>query len=129
MICINFRDFLMILTLYTEDFFDSSHHLCNYEGKCALPHGHTWKVSVWVRGDEKYKDKSGILWDFGNLKQIIKKIDHTNLNELFTESPSAENIAKYIYTELTDGRPELSFKVRVYEKVISKKSYCEIGGF
>jgi len=86
----------MELTLYTEDYFDSAHFLKNYDGKCSELHGHTWKVSVWVRGDEKFRDKSGILWDFGNIKKIINLLDHKNLNDLFDESPSVENLVLFI---------------------------------
>ena len=119
----------MTITLYTEDYFDSSHHLTDYIGKCSNSHGHTWKVCVWVRGEESDKDKSGILWDFGNLKKIINYLDHKNLNDILDESPSVENISKLVYSRLKSEHNHLEFRVRIYEKIISKESYCEIGDF
>jgi len=118
----------MILTIYTEAFFDSAHLIKNHPGKCAYLHGHTWKVSVWVRGDSALIDSSGILWDFGNLKEITDKLDHKNLNDII-EKPTAESIALLIYSECKSGNNRLDFKIRVYENVISKTSYCETGDF
>ncbi|HPO48724.1 MAG TPA: 6-carboxytetrahydropterin synthase QueD [Spirochaetota bacterium] len=119
----------MELTIYTEDFFDSAHFLENYEGKCSRLHGHTWKVSVWVKGDDANRDKSGILWDFGNIKEITESLDHKVLNEVLNESPSAEYLALYIYKELKLRNSNLKFKVRLYEKIYPKEAYCETGDF
>lgn len=119
----------MELTLYTEDYFDSAHRLNNYEGKCASFHGHTWKISLWIKGDERERDSSGILWDFGNIKKITELLDHKNLNDVLTENPTAENIALFIYNELKKKYSTLKFKVRVYEKIYPKKAYCECGDF
>ena len=51
---------------------------------------------------------TGLVYDFVELKQrigeVIRRIDHQFLNDLppFTElNPSAENIAKYFYDELS----------------------------
>ena len=118
----------MMLTIYTESFFDSAHLIKNHPGKCAFLHGHTWKVSVWVRGDSSQTDSKGILWDFGNLKEITDKLDHKNLNDIL-DMPTAENIAQLVYSECKAGKAGLDFKVRVYENVVSKTSYCETGDF
>ncbi|MBP7901317.1 MAG: 6-carboxytetrahydropterin synthase QueD [Spirochaetes bacterium] len=117
-----------MLTIYTESFFDSAHLIKNHPGKCAFLHGHTWKVSVWVRGDSSQTDSRGILWDFGNLKEITDKLDHKNLNDII-DMPTAENIAQLIYSECKAGKAVLEFKIRVYENVVSKTSYCETGDF
>lgn len=122
----------MILTLYTETVIDSSHQLRGYDGKCANTHGHSWKISLWIRGDEVKKDKVGILFDFGNVKDIKEELDHKFLNDIppFDKiNPTAENISKYIYTKLKDQRPELGFKIRVYETAVGKETYCELGDF
>jgi 6-pyruvoyltetrahydropterin/6-carboxytetrahydropterin synthase len=73
----------MELTLYTEGWYDASHHLENYEGKCANKHGHTYKICVWVKGEESKLNKAGILWDFGNIKKVIEELDHNDLTKLF----------------------------------------------
>jgi 6-pyruvoyltetrahydropterin/6-carboxytetrahydropterin synthase len=119
----------MNLTLYTEDFFDSAHFIRDYEGKCAHLHGHTWKVCVWVKGQEGDVAKNGILWDFGNLKQAAKKLDHVQLNDVLTVNPTSENLALHFYNELKKDRPELLFRVRLYENIASRQSWCETGDF
>ncbi|OHD17080.1 MAG: hypothetical protein A2086_06265 [Spirochaetes bacterium GWD1_27_9] len=119
----------MILTLYTEDYFDAAHFLKNYDGKCANLHGHTWKICVWVRGDENQKLPNGILWDFGNIKKIILEFDHKNINEVLAENPTAENLTLIIYKKLKLDYSHLQFKIRVYEKTHPKESYCETGDF
>ncbi len=119
----------MIITLYTEEFFNAAHLLENYNGKCSEIHGHTWKVSLWIKGEENQKDQVGLLWDFNNLKKIVYQFDHKNLNNVLPVNPSVENITKYIYDHLKKEYQDLSFKVRVYENTIKKESYCEIGDF
>lgn len=122
----------MLLRLYTETVIDSCHKLIGYDGKCQNLHGHSWKICVWIRGDSKYKDEVGILFDFGNIKSIKEKYDHKLLNEIppFDRiNPTAENISETIYNELNSIRPELDFKIRVYETAVGKETYCEVGDF
>ncbi|MBN1409751.1 MAG: 6-carboxytetrahydropterin synthase [Spirochaetales bacterium] len=119
----------MELTLYTENYFDAAHFIRDYDGKCAHIHGHTWKVCVWVRGKKKDIAPNGIMWDFGNLKEVIRKFDHSQLNDVLSVNPTSENIALYLYREMKKGRPELLFKVRLYENTTSRQSYCETGDF
>ena len=40
----------METTIYKEVFFDASHRLLHYEGKCRNLHGHRWRVEVWLAG-------------------------------------------------------------------------------
>lgn len=122
-------DYTLILTLYTEEFFSSAHRLQDYEGKCSQLHGHTWKVCVWVRGDEKLKNKIGLLWDFNNLKKIINDLDHKYLNDIIQGNPSVENLTTYIYRSVKKDFPKLQFRIRVYESIIKKESFCETGDF
>jgi len=119
----------MVLKLYTEGHFSSAHFLNDYSGKCAQIHGHTWKLSVWVKGDEQLLQTNGMLWDFNNIKEAIKELDHVNLNVVLNKNPTAENIALHIYHSLKKGAPKLAFKVRVYENPIPPLAYCETGDF
>ena len=122
----------MMLKLYTETVIDSCHWLRDYKGKCRNLHGHSWKICVWIQGDSKYKDEVGILFDFGNIKNIKEKYDHKLLNEIppFDDiNPTAENIVEVIYDDLKNIRPELDFKIRVYETAVGKETYCEAGDF
>ena len=117
----------MELTLHTEGWFDSCHHLENYEGKCNNNHGHTYKIEVWIKGDSKHLDKAGILWDFGTLKNILEELDHKNLNDIYKVNPTAENMCMSIYNDLKEADKHLYFKVRLYEQIAPKESYCECG--
>ena len=85
--------------------FAAAHQLTMVGEKCENMHGHNWRIEVYVIGDKL--NKAGILVDFGEIKahlaDVMKKLDHTFLNELdyFSDgNPSSENIAYFIATEL-----------------------------
>lgn len=115
---------------------DAAHSLPNYPGKCAKLHGHTWtlEVSVLGKGEELpkfYKDGSvpveydGILVDFHDMKKIIETrvvsiMDHAYLNEVFSITPTAENMVKAI-AEILKGYFEINF-IRLWE---SPDAYAE----
>ncbi len=109
----------------TEGTFDAAHHLKGYKGQCSNVHGHTWRVIVEAEGLSTNLDKVGILWDFTNLKKILKELDHKDLNEVLGFNPTAENIAYWILGKLAKNHIHLEFKIRVYE---SPKSYAEVEG-
>jgi 6-pyruvoyltetrahydropterin/6-carboxytetrahydropterin synthase len=113
--------------------FASAHNLINYQGDCENLHGHNWKVEVAVTAREL--DKAGLGVDFKILKSetnnLLKTLDHKYLNELqpFTDlSPSSENIAKYLYQELTkriDNGNVMVETVTVWESDFASASYYE----
>jgi 6-pyruvoyltetrahydropterin/6-carboxytetrahydropterin synthase len=81
--------------------FESAHHLPNYPGKCARPHGHGYRLEVSVGGPVR---DDGLVMDFHELARIvedrvIRHLDHKDLNELI-EVPSAENIVSWIWRQL-----------------------------
>lgn len=86
--------------------FAAAHNLRNYQGDCENLHGHNWRVEVNVTAREL--DAAGLGIDFKILKsetnQILKTLDHKYLNELepFRDlSPSSEQIARFLFTELS----------------------------
>ena len=92
-------------TVCVEDWFAAAHYLRNYHGKCENPHGHNYRVKVYVSG--KNLDKGGMLIDFSvlkkHLKSVLENLDHHDLNSTpyFKEQePSAENISRYIFDSL-----------------------------
>ena len=119
----------MFLKLYTEDFFNAAHYLSGYDGKCSELHGHSWKICIWVKGEDSQKNKIGLLWDFNNLKKISDSLDHKSLNAVLDVNPTVENLVSYIYKQLKKNDPNLQFKVRIYESITKKESYCETGDF
>ena len=91
--------------IFVKTHFAGAHHLRDYPGDCENPHGHNWKVNVTVRATEL--DQLGMGIDFKVLKAIVKgavdKLDHRDLNnmEIFSNiTPSSENIARYLFSEL-----------------------------
>ena len=97
-------------TVCVEDWFAAAHYLRNYHGKCENPHGHNYRVKVYVSG--KNLDKGGMLIDFSvlkkHLKSVLETLDHHDLNSTpyFTEQePSAENISRYIFDSLKSLLP------------------------
>ena len=119
------------LTIHTA--FAAAHNLTHYQGDCENLHGHNWKVEVSILTDEL--DKAGLGIDFKILKKetntLLKTLDHKYLNELspFTElSPSSENIARYLYGELTKifGSKKVKVeKVTVWESDFAAATYYE----
>jgi len=122
----------MELTIHTEQWYDAAHHLENYNGACANLHGHTYKVEIWIRGDEEQLDEAGILYDFGNLKKLSKILDHSpegDINNIIKKNSTAENQVLWFYKNLKKDFEHLKFKVRVYEQLQPKESYAECGDF
>src|SRR5262244_2857946 len=99
-----------------EQTFAAGHALRNYHGKCENVHGHNYRCQVTVEGQQL--DSIGLLVDFVELKRVVHsvldRLDHQWLNEYppFDKlNPSAENIAKYIYDEVTGGLRDVKARV------------------
>lgn len=102
--------------------FSAAHRLRGYQGDCERLHGHNYRVEVAV--ESPCLDAAGIVMDFRDLKQILKKVlagfDHQYLNDLepfTTINPSAECIAKYIFHAVAGSMktPVLLKEVTVWE--------------
>ena len=98
---------------------EAAHRLPNVpEGhKCARLHGHSFRVEVHVSGP--VGENTGWVMDFADLKKtfqpIYDRLDHNYLNEIKgLENPTSENLARWIWQELTTELDGLS-KVVVQE--------------
>ena len=117
----------MVYSIKVEGTFSSAHNLRGYKGKCEELHGHNWKVEVNVTKDKL--DKAGMLLDFKYLKmklnKVLEKLDHKYLNNIayFKKvNPTSENIAKYVYDEIS--RKGLRIKsVTVWENATCSATY------
>ncbi len=120
--------------IHVKDYFTGTHALRGYDGKSAEKHRHKWTVEARVQLTTL--NKRGIGMDFKDLKNVIRdilgKLDHTHLNEVVefgSINPTAENLAKFIYTEmsrrLNTDRIKVN-KVKVFETPDCGSSYCEI---
>jgi len=92
------------LKVVTE--FASAHTLRGYPGACSRMHGHNWKVELEAIATSL--DEVGMGVDFKKMKNAANEVgdemDHRYLNDLepFTEiNPTAENIAAYMYREIS----------------------------
>jgi 6-pyruvoyltetrahydropterin/6-carboxytetrahydropterin synthase len=52
----------------------------DYESKCKNMHGHNWIIEVEI--------------------EVVMKLDHAYINDVVIVNPTAENICKWIHTEL-----------------------------
>jgi 6-pyruvoyltetrahydropterin/6-carboxytetrahydropterin synthase len=116
--------------------FAAAHHLRAFKGKCEQLHGHNWKVEVYLRASQP--DETGLVKDFGEIKavtrEVLQRLDHTYLNDqayFQQENPSSENIARYLFGELSrlldDSRTRVS-KVAVWESDSACAAYWEEQG-
>ena len=96
--------------------FAAAHTLKDYPGACSRMHGHNWKVEAEVVASQL--NEIGMAIDFKDIKRevraIAKQLDHYYLNDLepFQEiNPTAENIARYFYQELSHRLNSATIKV------------------
>ena len=108
---------------------DMGHRVLNHRSVCKGLHGHRYKAEICVEGDlveKKYASEEGMVIDFADIKKTAQKfiqeeLDHAfmvwekdiELLEFFKNSkghkpvivpftPTAENVAAYIFNELKD---------------------------
>lgn len=109
--------------VFIKTHFSAGHHLRNYPGNCEKPHGHNWNVKVTVRATEL--DELGMGIDFRTVKNavntVMNDLDHCDLNNhpaFLDKNPSSENLARYIFQQLT---PVLSSeRYRLYSVTVGE---------
>ena len=107
--------------------FEAAHLLPNVPAghKCARLHGHSFRVSVYVKGP--VGERTGWVMDFADIKTafdpILQRLDHYYLNEIDgLENPTSEHIARWIWARLAPGLPGLA-AVTVRETCTSGCTY------
>jgi 6-pyruvoyltetrahydropterin/6-carboxytetrahydropterin synthase len=91
----------MINRIYKEAYFEASHRLLYYKGKCFRLHGHQWRVQVWMEGE--IDEKTCILVDYNCIKEVIQRFDHQVI--LNAEDPMVECISAFQEVVTTPGDP------------------------
>jgi len=109
--------------IFIKDSFSAAHQIREYSGDCENLHGHNWNVKVYVKTEKL--DNLGIGIDFRILKEKVKEVlrlvDHKDLSKVkpFDEqNPTSENIAKFLFEELSPGINSKDLevsKVEIYE--------------
>ena len=113
-----------------EETFAAGHALRGYRGKCENVHGHNYRVELTIAGPEL--DPIGMLVDFVEVKKLIngvvERLDHRFINDLppfDVINPSAENLAKYFYDEISVGLtpPTRLGQVKIWETDMTSATY------
>lgn len=112
-------------TVIVKRKFHAAHFLTDYHGSPEPLHGHTWEVELHIKADAL--DTGGMGFDFVEIDNFLKEIlpDYKLLNDLFDFSPSAENIAKWLYYKTKEKYPTLQ-KVIVWETENCGAEYFEL---
>jgi 6-pyruvoyltetrahydropterin/6-carboxytetrahydropterin synthase len=112
------------LEIFKEFQFEAAHHLPHVpdEHKCRRLHGHSFSVTLYVKGD--VGEKSGWVMDFADIKTafwpIYLQLDHYYLNEISgLENPTSENLARWIWQHLAP-------KLKGLSRIMIKET-CESG--
>lgn len=107
--------------------FEAAHRLPKTpEGhKCRRLHGHSFRVTVEVRGD--VDEEKGWLLDFADLEEawepLHDQLDHYYLNDVpGLENPTSELIARWIWERLEPELPMLH-AVTVHETCTASCTY------
>ena len=125
-----------------EIHFCYGHRLLDYNGKCAHPHGHNGKIEIELAS--KKLDRRGMVYDFGDIKEIIQKwvnkeLDHKMILRkddplvkmmeasdepcfVMKENPTAEALAKLIFDYAKSRKLPIS-KVTFWETTSSSATY------
>lgn len=95
----------------------SSHSLqLDYDSKCQNTHGHNWIITIYCKSQTL--DENGMVTDFTKIKEKVMALDHANLNDIFLNNPTAENIAQYLCSIIPN-----CFRVDVQESSGNEVTY------
>lgn len=95
-------------------FFQASHQLPDSKDlvskDCLNLHGHSYLCKVTFESEEN--KRTGMVVDFKAIGEIIDKLDHKFINEVFEKESfkvesTAENIAVFIYNKIIKQFPDL----------------------
>ena len=95
-----------VYDIHVKDHFTADHALKGFDGNSSESHEHKWAIEACIRCSTL--NQLGFGMDFKDaksvLREILNRLDYTNLNdvaEFGSINPTAENLAKLIYTELS----------------------------
>lgn len=120
----------MIVKLSETFGFHAAHYLPNVpsEHKCGRMHGHSYKITVSLRGE--VDEGMGWFIDYAELKghcnEVKDTLDHRVLNHILgLENPTCENLSVWIFEKLKASLKGLLISVTVRE---TESSRCKYSG-
>ncbi len=113
--------------LVREFTFEAAHRLPHAppDHKCRRLHGHSFRVELVCEGE--IDPQAGWLVDFADIKRVFtplfSQLDHHYLNEIEgLENPTAEHLARWIWTRLKPALPLLA-QINVAETCTARCEY------
>jgi 6-pyruvoyltetrahydropterin/6-carboxytetrahydropterin synthase len=129
--------------------FHTGHRQLGYPGACRFVHGHTWRGTVLIATEAFPRDALDMSLDFGDLKQIMRALDHKMLvtaNDstlldpaLFEQEgivlmpgrgPSVENVALYVFERVVETirakYPDRGLSYRIEVTIQETENNCFI---
>jgi 6-pyruvoyltetrahydropterin/6-carboxytetrahydropterin synthase len=118
-------------TISKQFSFSASHQLRGLEPghQCARLHGHNYEVVLELRSSQL--NEVGFVHDYGDMKPfedyIKKTLDHRHLNAVLPDdmNPTAENLARFLYSIAWDMFHDAAITVYVSETPKTWASYTE----
>lgn len=77
--------------------FEAQHQLPWHEGACKNAHGHSYFGDIYI--ESEFLDSNGMLVDFGVLKEIVMRYDHSGVLYQDTAEEMAQEICTTILSE------------------------------
>jgi 6-pyruvoyltetrahydropterin/6-carboxytetrahydropterin synthase len=125
-----------IIRVTKEFSFEMAHALWNYDGPCRNVHGHSYRLFVTLYGkplEEQDNPKNGMVIDFSDLKNIVKKeivdvFDHSVvISRQFDKEKTDMFSALFGNTVLVDYQPTCENLVSDFAGRIAKRLPSGIG--
>lgn len=117
----------------TKEFsFECAHSLYGYDGKCSQLHGHSYKLSVTLKGpsiDSSTSPKDGMVADFRDLKDLVNKViidrfDHSLV--LMEGTPLSHELSQsYSNVIITPFRPTSENLAAHFASLIDSEMKCQ----
>lgn len=113
--------------------FEAGHTLDLHDGKCAIPHGHSYILTIHIHSDTLISSgpRTNMVMDFNDLNLIVnpmieKYFDHKWLNNtLQCNAATVEYIARWIFDYLEPFIPCLH-AISLDETATSRVTYRKI---
>lgn len=98
-------------TIRVSRTFSAAHAIHGVGGKCEDVHGHNYRVEVTLSAPALRQP--GMVMDFREVDSHLQDIlpDHKMLNQVYQFNPTAENLARHFFEQLSEELPVTSVTV------------------